>query len=176
MEKRVKIPEGVEVSVNGFEVCVKGEKGELKRNFYSQLFKDVITIEKKDNEIIVKSTSERRKLKAMVGTIAAHIRNMIKGVTQGYRYKLKAVYVHFPMTIEVKGKEVIIKNFLGERTPRVAKIVGDVSVKVEGQEIIVEGINKEEVGQTAANLEQATCVKHLDRRVFQDGIYLVSKE
>ncbi len=176
MEKKVKIPEGVEVKVQGFKVFVKGPKGELERDFTSPLFKDFISLEVKDGEFIARSTSERRKVKAMLGTIAAHVRNMIKGVTQGYRYKLKAVYVHFPMNLEVKGDKVIINNFLGERTPRTAKIVGNVTVKVQGQEIIVEGINKEEVGQTAANLEQATRVTHLDRRIFQDGIYLVSKE
>jgi len=176
MEKKVKIPDGVEVEVNGFKVKVKGPKGELERDFFSTLYRDYVTIEKKDDEIMVRSSIDRRKIKAVVGTIAAHIRNMIKGVKEGYVYKLRAVYVHFPMSIEVKGDEVIIKNFLGEKTPRRAKIVGNVKVTVNGQDIIVEGINKEEVGQTAANLEQTTRVTHLDRRVFQDGIYLVEKD
>lgn len=176
MEKKVKIPEGVEIGIEGLRVKVKGPKGELERDFSSPLFKNYIEIKVEGENVVVKSSSDRRKIKAMTGTIAAHIRNMIKGVTQGYTYKLKAVYVHFPISLELKGNEIIIKNFLGERTPRKAKIVGNVNVKIQGQEIIVEGINKEEVGQTAANLEQATKVKNLDRRLFQDGIYLVSKE
>ncbi len=176
MEKRVSIPEGVEVEIEGMKVRVKGPKGELERDFSSPLFNHFITLEKKENALVVKSSSERRKIKAMLGAIAAHVRNMIKGVTQGYTYVLKAVYVHFPMSVEVKGNEVIINNFLGERTPRRARIVGNVKVTVNGQEIVVEGIDKEEVGQTAANLEQAASVRNRDRRIFQDGIYLVSKE
>ena len=176
MEKKVKIPENVEIKVEGLKVKVKGPKGELERDFTSPLFRNYIEIKIEEENVIVKSSIDRRKIKAMVGTIAAHIRNMIKGVTQGYKYKLKAVYVHFPITVEVKGDKVIIKNFLGEKVPRTAKIIGNVNVKVNGQEIIVEGINKEEVGQTAANIEQATRVTHLDRRIFQDGIFLVSKE
>ncbi len=176
MEKKVEIPEGVEVEIEGFKVKVKGEKGELERDFDSPVYRKLIKIEKDGNVVKVSSESDRRKIKAMVGTIAAHIRNMIKGVTKGYKYTLKAVYVHFPMTLELKGDEVHIKNFLGEKTPRIAKIVGNVKVSINGQEIIVEGINKEEVGQTAANLEQATIVRNRDRRIFQDGIFLVSKE
>ncbi len=176
MEKKIEIPEGVEVKVEGFKIAVKGPKGELERDFTSPLFRDYIEINVEEGNVVVRSSVDKRKIKAMTGTIAAHIRNMIKGVTQGYVYKLKAVYVHFPMTVEVKGDEVIIKNFLGEKTPRRAKIVGNVSVKVQGQEIIVEGVDKDAVGQTAANIEQAVRVTHLDRRIFQDGIYLVSKE
>ncbi len=176
MEKKIEIPEGVEVKVEGFKIAVKGPKGELERDFTSPLFRDYIEIKVEEGNVVVRSSVDRRKIKAMTGTITAHIRNMIKGVTQGYVYKLKAVYVHFPMTVEVKGDEVIIKNFLGEKTPRKAKIVGNVSVKVQGQEIIVEGVDKDAVGQTAANIEQAVRVTQLDRRIFQDGIYLVSKE
>ena len=93
-----------------------------------------------------------------------------------FKYKLKIVYAHFPITAKVEGKKLLIQNFLGEKSPRVAKIVGDVNVKVEGDEVTVEGINKEEVGQTAINIEQATVVRYRDRRTFQDGIYIFSKE
>jgi large subunit ribosomal protein L6 len=64
---------------------------------------------------------------------------------------------------------------LGERVPRVAKIVGKTQVKVEGSDLIVTGINIEEVGQTAANIEQACRIVGYDRRKFMDGIYIVSK-
>jgi large subunit ribosomal protein L6 len=176
MEKTITIPEGVEIEVEGFKVKVVGPLGSLERDFFSPLFKDVIKIEKVDDKVVIKASSERRKIKAMLGTIYAHLRNMIKGVKEGYTYKMKIVYVHFPMSVEVKGKEVIIKNFLGEKTVRKAEIVGDVKVEVKDNELIIQGINKEEVGQTAANIEQATRVTGKDRRVFQDGIYIVSKE
>ena len=88
---------------------------------------------------------------------------------------MKIVYAHFPMTVKVKGNIVTIDNFLGERSPRVAKIIGDAKVSVKGEDVTITGINKEEVGQTMANIEQATKIKGRDPRIFQDGIYLVDK-
>jgi large subunit ribosomal protein L6 len=88
---------------------------------------------------------------------------------------MKIVYAHFPMTVKADGSKVTIENFLGERHPRTAKILGDTQVQIKGDEVIVSGINKEEVGQTMANIEQATKIKGRDPRVFQDGIYLVEK-
>src|SRR5690606_1375479 len=99
-----------------------------------------------------------------------------KGVTEGFTYRMKIVYAHFPMSVKVAGDSVVIENFLGERHPRRARIVGDTKVQVKGDEVEVSGINKEDVGQTMANIEQATRIKGRDPRVFQDGIYLVSKE
>ena len=169
--KEVEIPEGVEVEIEGVKVKVKGPKGELEREFGVKEVK----IEKKENKVVVSSEEARRKKKALVGTIAAHIRNMIKGVTEGFTYKLKIVFSHFPMNVEVKGDEVLIHNFLGERTPRVAKIVGDTKVEVQGNEVIVSSIDIEAAGQTAANIEQACRIVGFDRRRFQDGIYIVEK-
>ncbi|MEM7826255.1 MAG: 50S ribosomal protein L6 [Candidatus Aenigmatarchaeota archaeon] len=168
----LKIPENVKVEVQGLKVKVSGEKGELEREFKEKGIK----IEKVDQKLLVSSESERKKMRALVGTIVAHVKNMIKGVTKGFTYKLKVVYSHFPVTVKVEGDKVLIQNFLGERVPRVAKIVGNTQVKVEGSEITVSGINIEEVGQTAANIEQACRIVGYDRRKFLDGIYIVSKE
>ena len=111
----------------------------------------------------------------MVGTVCAHIRNMIKGVTKGFTYKLKIVYAHFPISVKVEGDKILIENFLGERAPRVAKIVGNTKVIVKKDDVILQGINIEEVGQTAANIEQATKIKNKDPRKFLDGIYVYEK-
>jgi large subunit ribosomal protein L6 len=100
---------------------------------------------------------------------------MIKGVTNGFTYKLAIVYSHFPISVSVKKGFIEIYNFTGEKNPRIAKIVGNTSVEVKGKEIIVSGVNKEEVGQTAANIEQAARVKGRDIRIFQDGIYITEK-
>jgi large subunit ribosomal protein L6 len=113
--------------------------------------------------------------KAMVGTFASHIRNMIKGVTEGFEYRMKVVYSHFPMQLKVEKDKLMIGNFLGEKKPRSANILGESKVKASGDEVVVTGINKEDVGQTAANIEQATRIKRFDPRVFQDGIYTVEK-
>jgi len=100
---------------------------------------------------------------------------MMSGVAYGFQYKLKLVYSHFPIQVKVEGRTISIDNFLGERKPRSARIMGESSVVVQGDELVVTGIDKEEVGQTAANIEQATRIKGRDPRVFQDGIYLVEK-
>ncbi len=173
MERVIPIPEGVEVTPTTTGFKVKGKLGELEREFDMSMIKT----EKRGDSIaiIMDKPKIRRKDKAMLGTIAAHLKNMIRGVNEGFEYKLKIIYTHFPMNVSVQGNEVVIKNFFGEKHPRKAKIVGNVQVEINGQEVIVKGINREEVGQTAANIEQATRVKGRDVRKFQDGIYIVSK-
>ena len=172
MEKEIIIPEGVTVEVDKEHAKVSGPKGDLRKEF--KHFFD-IKIKKERNKIKISSTSERRRVKAMVGTIAAHLRNMIKGVTQGYTYRMRIVYTHFPITVKVEEGKVLINNFLGENVPRVAKIVGDTKIEVKGQDIILTGVSREDVGQTAANIEQACRISKYDRRVFQDGIYITEK-
>ncbi|WP_099209839.1 50S ribosomal protein L6 [Thermococcus henrietii] len=171
VREEVEIPEGVEVTVEGNTVKVKGPKGELQR----ELKYPGVKIFTEDGKVVVYKEFPRKKDIAIARTFKAHIANMIKGVTEGFTYKLKVVYSHFPVTVKVQGDEVVIENFLGEKNPRRAKILPGVTVKVRGQEILVEGIDKEAVGQTAANIEQATRITKWDRRVFQDGIYIVDK-
>ena len=171
VREEVEVPEGVEVTVEGNTVRVKGPRGELER----ELKYPGVKIFTEDGKVVVYKEFPRKKDIAIARTFKAHIANMIKGVTEGFTYKLKVVYSHFPMTVKVRGDEVVIENFLGEKNPRRAKILPGVTVKVMGQEIIVESIDKEKAGQTAANIEQATRITKWDRRVFQDGIYIVEK-
>jgi large subunit ribosomal protein L6 len=77
--------------------------------------------------------------------------------------------------VRVKGDTIIIENFMGERSSRTSKILGDCKVAIEGDDIIIKGVSGEDVGQTAANLEQATKVKRKDQRIFLDGIYVYEK-
>lgn len=171
VREEVEIPEGVTVEINGSLVKVKGPKGEVER----ELSYPGVKIFTEDGKVVVYKDFPRRKDIAIARTFSAHIANMIKGVTKGFTYKLKVVYSHFPITVKVQGDKVYIENFLGEKAPRIAEILPGVTVKVMGGEIIVEGIDKEKVGQTAANIEQATRITGRDRRVFQDGIYIVEK-
>ena len=172
MEHTIEIPQGVQVSVQGNKVTVKGSKGEIARDFrYPRT-----TITLNGNTLTVKGESDRKKDKAVVGTWRAHINNMIYGVTKGYSYKMKIVFMHFPMTVKVEGKTIIINNFLGEKGPRKTTVVGDdVKVNVGKEEITVTGIDVEHVGQTAANIERACYKSKKDVRVFQDGIYITEK-
>ncbi|QDA30777.1 50S ribosomal protein L6 [Thermococcus indicus] len=171
VREEVEIPEGVEVTVEGNTVKVKGPKGELER----ELKYPGVQIFTEDGKVVVFKEFPRKRDIAIARTFKAHIANMLRGVTEGFTYKLKIVYSHFPMTVKVQGDEVVIENFLGEKNPRRAKILPGVTVRVSGQEVIVEGIDREAVGQTAANIEQATKITKWDRRVFQDGIYIVEK-
>ena len=171
VSRKVEIPEGVKVNIDGKRVEVIGEKGRLVRDFSNS----PVSINIEDGQVVVYTDDTRRKAVAMVGTVCAHIRNMIKGVTKGFTYKLKIVYAHFPISVKVEGDKILIENFLGERAPRVAKIVGNTKVIVKKDDVILQGINMEEVGQTAANIEQATKIKNKDPRKFLDGIYVYEK-
>ena len=175
MEKIIEIPNDIEAEVNNFKIKIKGSKGTLERDFSNPIFKKVILVKKENNKIFISTGSQKRKIKAMVGSIESHINNMFVGVKEGYSARLKIVYMHFPFTVKVSGKEILINNFLGAKTPRKARIIGDCKVDVEGDEIIVTGISKEDVGQTAAQLERASWIKQRDRRVFQDGLFITKK-
>jgi large subunit ribosomal protein L6 len=167
----VELPEGVEGMLDGRIVTIKGEKGELVRDFSHAPIKILL----EGNTVTVQASWPRKKEAALVGTVRSHIQNMIKGVTEGFTYKLKIVFSHFPITVKVQGKTLTIQNFTGERNPRKAKIMGDTKVKVKGDDIIVQGISLEDVSQTAANIQNATKIRNKDPRVFLDGIYVSEK-
>jgi large subunit ribosomal protein L6 len=169
--RTIKIPEGVSVSLSQGVLTAKGPKGTVERKFWYPGIK----IEVREEEVVVDAESSRKEQKAMVGTFTSHITNLITGVNDGFECKMTIVYAHFPMQVKVEGKNLSIGNFLGEKKPRIAKILGETKVKVSGNEVIVSGINKEDVGQTAANIEQKTKIKRFDPRTFQDGIYIVQK-
>ena len=168
----VEIPEGVEGMLEGRIVTIKGEKGELVRDFSHA----PINIQLDGKTVTVQASWPRKKEAALVGTVRSHIQNMIKGVTKGFTYKLKIVFSHFPITVKIIGKTLTIENFTGERSPRKAKIMGDSKVTVNGDDIIVQGINLEDVSQTAANIQNATKIRNKDPRVFLDGIYVYEKQ
>jgi large subunit ribosomal protein L6 len=172
VRQELEIPENVNVELDGMHVKVTGPKGSVERDFSH--IRGVI-LRREDNKIIVETYFANRRRKAAVGTIASHIENMFRGVLKGYRYKLKIIYSHFPITVKVdeSNRIIRIKNFLGEKADRIARIIGDdVKVSVKGEDVIVEGVDIEHVGQTAANMEIATKVQGKDRRVFADGIYI----
>ncbi|MFP3231299.1 MAG: 50S ribosomal protein L6 [Acidilobus sp.] len=173
VERVVEVPQGVTVRVESLKVTVKGPKGEMQKDFSHARG---VGIRVDGNKVIVEAWSADTKARALVGTIAAHIKNMIIGVTKGFRYKLKIISSHFPITVKVEKSRVIINNFLGEKAPRYATIMPGVTVKVQGQDVIVEGSDVEAVGQTAANIERATRITEFDRRKFMDGIFIYSRE
>jgi large subunit ribosomal protein L6 len=172
IKEEVEIPEGVQLTLEGKTVHVKGQKGSLAK----VLSHPKIDLSTLDNVVLIScSQSPRRKEKALIGTYKALIKTMIKGVTQGYECRMKTVFSHFPIKTSVEGNTLMIQNFLGERFPRRAEILDSVKVEVKGENLVLTGVDKEKIGQTAANIERATKVKNRDIRVFQDGIYIVKR-
>jgi len=171
ISRTIQVPDGVEVNLAGRKVTVKGEKGTLTRDFSSAQ----VSIDASGQTVRVWAEWPRKKEAALVGTVHSHIQNMILGVQKGFSCKLKIVFSHFPISAKVQGKTVLIENFTGERRARKAKILGDVQVKAQSEDIIVQGLNLEDVSQTAANIEQATKVKRKDPRVFLDGIFVYER-
>jgi large subunit ribosomal protein L6 len=169
--KSVEVPENVKVKVEGRIVTVEGEKGTITRDFSHA----PVSIQLDGREIKVQANWPRKRENALVGTVCSHIQNMIVGVTKGFTCKLKVVFSHFPISVKVRGNNVLIENFMGERSPRIAKIVGDVKVIMKDEDVIVQGINIEDVSQTAANIQQATKIVRRDPRKFLDGIYVYER-
>src|SRR5512136_805754 len=169
--RKVKIPGGVKASLDGMHLRVTGPKGQLSRNVrFPQ-----VTVTCDGKEVVIATESRRKEITAMVGTLEAHAKNMFRGVTEGYEYRMKVVYSHFPIQLKLQGKRLEIANFLGEKKPRYAGIENGVAAKVGNDEIVLTGIDKELLGITSANIEHATKIRNRDPRIFQDGIYIVHK-
>lgn len=159
----VQIPDGVTFSVSGNTAKAKGPGGEVERQFPEKVS---VKVDGKSIEVSCPS-------KALGNTFEAHFKNMVAGAKETYKRKMKVIFAHFPITVEVKGKDIVIKNFGGEKVPRKTKIVGSTKVEAKGQEVFVSGPDKEAVGQTVGNIRMVLKVKNRDPRVFQDGLYVV---
>ena len=167
----VELPAGVSATLAGRTLSVKGKLGEAKKNFD----KVNVNLVLDGNKVNVTPFSHKKKDNVIVNTVVSLVGNMVTGVSKGYVYRLKVVYAHFPISVKTKGDEIHVENFVGERSPRVAKIVGGCKVSIDGDDIIVKGVSLEDVGQTAANVELATKIKRKDQRIFLDGVYIYQK-
>lgn len=165
VQNTIEVPAQITLALNGTSVSVNGPKGKCAKNLSMRGL--LLKLEGK------KLTFEGTPL--IANTAYKHVLNMIKGCEEGYSQKLKVIHAHFPMTVELKGKEIVIKNFIGERQPRKARVMGETKVDIKGANIIISGPDKENVTQTVANLRSATRIVGRDSRVFQDGIYPVDE-
>jgi len=169
----VEAPASVKITKEGNTLSVKGKLGMIKKDFT----KLPATITVDGNKIIIKPYGKRKRDLAVTHTARSIIESMIKGVEKGYTYKLKIIFAHFPISVKIKGKDVNVENFFGERASRVSRIVGDATkVNVVGEDVVVQGPSLEDVSQTAANIELSTKIKNKDQRVFLDGLYIYSRE
>ncbi|HEY1248793.1 MAG TPA: 50S ribosomal protein L6 [Nitrososphaera sp.] len=169
----VEAPASVTLTKTGNVIIVKGKLGTVKKDFT----KLPATISIQGNKTTIKPYGFRKRDLAVTNTARSILTNMIKGVENGHTYKLKIIFAHFPISVKVKGAEVHVENFFGERSPRVSQIRGDATkVLVAGEDVIVQGPSLEDVSQTAANIELSTRIRDKDHRVFLDGLYIYSKE
>ncbi len=173
IERKLELPKGVSAEVDGKIVRMTGPKGSLTRDFGHT---PVEVTKEGDTVLVITARNLKRSELSIVGTVQAHLRNMAKGVTTGHVYRLKMAYAHFPMNVKVVNDTTMIENFIGERAPRRAHVQGGVEVRVDGDDIVVSGVDKENVSQTAANIQRATRIRAYDRRVFSDGIFVYQKE
>lgn len=170
--KEIELPDSVSVSINGQFLLVKGAKGEVKR----RLKQRNVSIKIGNKKIVFESKSGTKEDKKMLGSLMAHTKNMIKGSLQNHAYILKICSFHFPMNVSVIGNKLIVKNFLGEKVPRVLQLKEGAEVKVDGDLIYVTSSNKEIAGQVSADIEQLMRRPGYDTRVFQDGCYIIVKD
>src|ERR1044071_8548918 len=158
----VEAPAGVKLTKEGNIVSVKGKLGVVKKDF-TRL---PATLTVNGNKIAIKPYGKRKQDLAVTNTAKSILESMVKGVEKGYTYKVKIIFAHFPISVKVKGKEVLIENFFGERAPRSATIVGETTkVVLAGEALSVQGPSLEDVSQTAANIELCTRIKEKDQRV-----------
>ncbi len=162
---------GVDLNISENTITVKGKEGELK----TEIKYPFLQINLDGTTLHVDADRDIAYQKAIAGTLAAMVRNMVKGVNEKYTAELELIYMHFPATVKVSGDKLIVENFVGERKPREIKLPKDVEVKVTGTKIKVSGIDKYLVGQVAGTIESKIQIKNKDRRVFKDGIFITKK-
>ncbi|KAG2452726.1 hypothetical protein HYH02_002957 [Chlamydomonas schloesseri] len=174
------VPAGISIEVKGRAVRVKGPRGTLTRDF-KHLAVDMYLTEENGHKVLqVDCHFGKKKRLASIRTVCSHVKNMFTGVTKGFEYKMRLVYAHFPININIEnqGKKVEIRNFLGEKRVRVVNMLDGVKIaRSDGvkDELVLQGNDLENVSRSAALINQSCHVRVLDIRKFLDGIYVSEK-
>lgn len=172
----LEIPSKVKVEVTGNnQITIKGPNGGPITKDFSHARGILVWVEQ--DKIFFSADFPRTSTLALVNTMINIVKNLIIGVQENYKYICKVCYSHFPCSVRVdeNKKELLVENFLGERAPRRTKYLDNVKVKVQEDDVILTGPDKEVLGQTAANLKRVCRIRKKDPRVFQDGVYLYKK-
>ncbi len=169
----VDLPKGVSLAVHGDTLRAKGPLGAVERPFPSGALS--LSVDGSTAVLTLRLPANRKRSKSLLHTWEAHLRNLAGGLSRGVEARLKVVAAHFPMKVQVRGDELVIENFLGEKHPRSTKLVAGTKAEVAGEYVVLSGHDVEQVGQSAANIERTTRIRDYDPRVFQDGIYLVER-
>ncbi|QEU58990.1 Rpl9a [Kluyveromyces lactis] len=173
------VPEGVTVQIRSRNIKVTGPRGVLTKNLKHI---DVTFTKVSNRQIKITVHNGDRKHVAALRTVKSLISNLITGVTKGYKYKLRYVYAHFPINVNVIEKDgakfIEIRNFLGDKKVREVPVREGVSVDFstnQKDEIVLSGNSVENVSQNAADIQQICRVRNKDIRKFLDGIYVSEK-
>lgn len=140
----IEIPKGVEVTLNGQDIKVKGPKGELNHTTH-----DAVEIAKNDTVLTFAARNPEQGSKALAGTTRALVNNMVTGVNQGFEKKLTLIGVGY--RAQAQGK--VLNLSLGFSHPVEFQVPEGITIETPSQtEVIVKGVNKQQVGQVAANI------------------------
>lgn len=172
LKNEVDLPSGVIADINGDILLIKGPKGDVKR----EIKQHNISVKIIDGKLMLESNKSTKKYKKIIGSLTAHIRNMVTGSLRHHFYTLKICSGHFPMNVSISDSKLIVKNFLGEKIPRVLQLKEGADIKIDGDLIYVASTDKEIAGQVSADIEQLTKRPRYDPRIFQDGIYIINKD
>jgi large subunit ribosomal protein L6 len=172
MSLKVPLAEGAKLRLEGDQVVAEGKLGKASRRFPVGALG--LTIRGSEATLSL-YLPVRKRSRALLLTWERHLGNLARGVTVGFEAHLKAVSAHFPMKISSRDGQVLIENFLNEKQPRRSKLLGKTVAEVAGDIVVLKGIDIEDVGQSAANLERATKIRNYDPRVFQDGVFITDK-
>ncbi|KAI9875748.1 MAG: hypothetical protein M1830_008025 [Pleopsidium flavum] len=177
-QETLTIPENVKVNIKSRVVIVEGPRGKLVKNMshlsvcFSHPSKNIINIELHHGV---------RKNVATLRTVKTLINNLIIGVTKGFKYKMRYVYAHFPINVNIEKNsetglfDIEIRNFIGEKIVRRVTMQPGVDVaasKNQKDEIQLTGNSLENVSQSAADIQQICRVRNKDIRKFLDGLYV----
>ncbi len=142
----IPVPSGVQVDINGDEVSVKGPRGELKRRIPTE-----IRIHQEDGRLLVTRSSDQPRHRALHGLIRSLLANMVTGVDQGFTKTLEIQGTGY--RAQKQGDKVVIQ--VGYSHPVEVDPPAEINFEVEGtSRILVQGIDRELVGQVAANIRE----------------------
>ncbi|KAL4968962.1 60S ribosomal protein uL6 [Aspergillus stella-maris] len=180
-EETLPIPDNVKVHIRSRIVTVEGPRGKLTKD----LSHIAVTFGRPSKEVIsIEMHHGSRKGVATLRTVRTIINNLIIGVTKGFKYKMRYVYAHFPINVNIEKNaetgqfDVEIRNFLGEKYVR--RVVCQPGVDIQTSpnvkdELQLSGNSLEAVSQSAADIQQICRVRNKDIRKFLDGLYVSEK-
>lgn len=169
LKVEVKLPEGFRAEKKNDDLVITNGGESLCRTLPRR--KLDVRVASNKIELSVATKQDR----ALVGTFASHFRNMIAGLESPFVYKLKVCSSHFPMSVKKEGSKLIIQNFMGSSAAKIVKLIEGVDVSVAGDYIFVKSADVEIAGRIASAIERTTHLSKKDRRIFQDGVFIVEK-